>query len=481
MRDRFANSEATSLEGKVVLIAGGCQDISEAAARLFAKCGAEGLLIGGRYAERGQAVAAIVSAAGCPAEFLPTDFTKLEDCAALIAEADKVFGRIDVLIITAGMVAPRTGVEQLADYFDQLVAVNQRAPFFLMLRAAELIQRHQRPGLMVTVLGMQGEGEPLPLAAYEASQGALAAITRSFAVGLVDYQIRVLGLDLGGCEALVDSPIASGPAQAARSAHPCLKPQEIAAALALLAADPEQPPAGTIVPIEELLPAAALPGRAATAAARCLTPHPGGTASACARSDRGGAGQPARQALRWPSDRDGCGRCRGRASRWRHRCAPRPRSGRARRPPPGPRPTPASRRPRLTRPTPSAPGTSIRATPSPSNTRRCPAHQFLAERDRAFDPATPTGLIALDLSERLGTGFPATTPLMLTRYARIRAGERLTTRFKASGELYYVFEGERRRRSRARTASPGARATFSACRAAARPPTSRAPRMPCSG
>jgi gentisate 1,2-dioxygenase len=71
-----------------------------------------------------------------------------------------------------------------------------------------------------------------------------------------------------------------------------------------------------------------------------------------------------------------------------------------------------------------------------------PCHQFLAERDLAFDPATATGLIALDLSDRLGTRFPATTPLMLTRYARIRAGERLTSRFKASGELYYVFEGE---------------------------------------
>ncbi len=71
-----------------------------------------------------------------------------------------------------------------------------------------------------------------------------------------------------------------------------------------------------------------------------------------------------------------------------------------------------------------------------------PCHQFLAERDLAFDPATATGLIALDLRDRLGTAFPATTPLMLTRYARIRKGDRLTTRFKASGELYYVLRGE---------------------------------------
>jgi len=73
-----------------------------------------------------------------------------------------------------------------------------------------------------------------------------------------------------------------------------------------------------------------------------------------------------------------------------------------------------------------------------------PCHQFLAERDRACDPATGTCLIPLDLSDRLGLEFQATTPLMLTCYARIRAGERLTTRFKASGELYYVLRGSGR-------------------------------------
>ena len=47
----------------------------------------------------------------------------------------------------------------------------------------------------------------------------------------------------------------------------------------------------------------------------------------------------------------------------------------------------------------------------------------------------------LDLSAPLGLEFPATTPLIMTYYARLRAGERLATRFKASGELYYVIAG----------------------------------------
>jgi gentisate 1,2-dioxygenase len=70
-----------------------------------------------------------------------------------------------------------------------------------------------------------------------------------------------------------------------------------------------------------------------------------------------------------------------------------------------------------------------------------PCHQFLKERNRALDPATGTAAIALDLSAELGTEFPATTPLILTRYLRIRAGDELATRLKASGELYYVIAG----------------------------------------
>lgn len=70
-----------------------------------------------------------------------------------------------------------------------------------------------------------------------------------------------------------------------------------------------------------------------------------------------------------------------------------------------------------------------------------PIHQFLAERDRAFDAAAPSGLIALDIGPVLATPYPATTPTLLCRYVRIRAGEQLRTAFAASGEIYYVISG----------------------------------------
>ena len=70
-----------------------------------------------------------------------------------------------------------------------------------------------------------------------------------------------------------------------------------------------------------------------------------------------------------------------------------------------------------------------------------PKHIFLAERDRAFDPASGSGLIELDLGDVLECGYPATTPNMLARYARIEAGETLDFTVKACGEAYYVIEG----------------------------------------
>jgi len=71
-----------------------------------------------------------------------------------------------------------------------------------------------------------------------------------------------------------------------------------------------------------------------------------------------------------------------------------------------------------------------------------PAHSFVDERDQALDPATGTALIPLDLSKALDLPFPATTPLVLASYARIRDGESLRHEARASTALFYVIEGE---------------------------------------
>ncbi len=70
-----------------------------------------------------------------------------------------------------------------------------------------------------------------------------------------------------------------------------------------------------------------------------------------------------------------------------------------------------------------------------------PDHSFTDEPARALAPQTPTSLITCDLSDTLQCSFPATSPLILARYARIRSGEVLSTEFVASGVIIYVITG----------------------------------------
>ena len=70
-----------------------------------------------------------------------------------------------------------------------------------------------------------------------------------------------------------------------------------------------------------------------------------------------------------------------------------------------------------------------------------PDQSFTDEPARALNPGSPTGLTVCDRSQQLGTAYPATTPLVLARYARVRAGESLHTEFVASGVIVYVMVG----------------------------------------
>jgi NAD(P)-dependent dehydrogenase (short-subunit alcohol dehydrogenase family) len=184
--------EEALLTDKIVVIAGGIP-VAEATARLLATRGAAGLMICGRGAERGQALAAIVSAAGCPTHFLPADLARVQDCAAVITEAELVFGRIDVLIVGAGEVPYLPLEETTPEKLDQLLAAKVRAPFLVLQGAASLMQRTGVEGTVIVTIGGTGTDGPRTVAAA-AGRGALAAMAQGFAASLADDRIRVFGV-----------------------------------------------------------------------------------------------------------------------------------------------------------------------------------------------------------------------------------------------------------------------------------------------
>lgn len=71
-----------------------------------------------------------------------------------------------------------------------------------------------------------------------------------------------------------------------------------------------------------------------------------------------------------------------------------------------------------------------------------PDMAFSEEPARALDPSTETGVIDCDISDQLECPFPATSPLVLASYARIRDGEQLAMSPRASGVIVYVIQGQ---------------------------------------
>ncbi len=186
------------MDGKIAVVTGGTQGLGAAVARLFAERGAAGIVICGRNAVRGEAVAAAVNdETGCDVRFVRADLAKVEACRKVIAAADAAFGRLDILVNAAAITDRGTILDTTPELFDAMFAINARAPFFLMQDAAKLMRREGIAGTMVNIASMSAKaGQPF-IAAYCASKGALATMTRNTAYALMRDRIRVNGLNLG--------------------------------------------------------------------------------------------------------------------------------------------------------------------------------------------------------------------------------------------------------------------------------------------
>src|SRR5574337_11380 len=186
-----------NLNGKIAVVTGGTQGLGEAIARLFAERGAEGLVICGRNAKNGERVAKEISAAGCPTVSAAADLARVADCRAGVAEAERRFGRVDALVNAAALTDRGNIFDTNEERYNEIFDVNVRAPFFLIQETVRLMRKTQTAGSIVNIQSMSGHGGQPQIAAYCASKGALAALTKNVAHALVRFRIRVNGLNIG--------------------------------------------------------------------------------------------------------------------------------------------------------------------------------------------------------------------------------------------------------------------------------------------
>ena len=195
---------AGQMEGKVALVTGGASGIGEAVVELLAR---EGATVVATDIDdlRGPEVVSRITRTGGKAIFLEQDVAGEERWAEIVAEIERRFGRLDVLVSNAGIgiAVPSIVDMTLADWRRQN-AINLDG-VFLSVKYCLPLMRKTRGGSIIMMSSLAGLRGAAGLAGYSATKGGVRLFAKSVAMecaGLGDG-IRVNSVHPG----IIDTPI----------------------------------------------------------------------------------------------------------------------------------------------------------------------------------------------------------------------------------------------------------------------------------
>jgi NAD(P)-dependent dehydrogenase (short-subunit alcohol dehydrogenase family) len=166
------------LDDKVVIVTGGSSGLGVTFAQAFAEAGAD-VVIGARRADKLQATAALVEAAGRKALSVATDVSVPEQCRQLVDAALQAFGHVDVLINNAGKGTAVPATRETPEQFRSVIDVNLNGAYWMAQACGKVMQPGSSIVNISSVLGFTTAN--LPQAAYSASKAAIIGLTRDLA------------------------------------------------------------------------------------------------------------------------------------------------------------------------------------------------------------------------------------------------------------------------------------------------------------
>ena len=225
------------LHGKVAIVSGGARGIGGAAVRRFVAEGAR-VVIADILAEAGQALAVEL---GTDSRFVPCDVTSAEDWTRTVQTAEADFGPVSVLVNNAAVlhVAPLLATKE--PDFRRVIDVNQIGPFLGMQAVVPSMMR-AGGGSIVNVSSIAGMQGMRHLLAYGASKWAVRGMTKTAALELAQYGIRVNSIHPG---AIVTDMAPAGSAPLRPPLGRDGQPDEVAQLLCYLASDESSYTTGT--------------------------------------------------------------------------------------------------------------------------------------------------------------------------------------------------------------------------------------------
>src|SRR6202163_4066919 len=228
------------VQGKVALVTGGASGIGAAVAELFAREGAS-VVVTDIDDLKGPEVVAGIKKAGHEAVFLHQDVTSEARWVEVVAEIEKRFGRLDILVSNAGIgISVPSIVDMSLEDWRRQTAINLDG-VFLSVKHCLPAMRKTGGGSIIMMSSLAGLRGAAGLAGYSATKGGVRLFAKAVAMecASVGAPIRVTS----GHPGIIDTPIwGKIPTEAAGSGRNApIDPEERAKAVTPLAPAPAMP------------------------------------------------------------------------------------------------------------------------------------------------------------------------------------------------------------------------------------------------
>jgi 3-oxoacyl-[acyl-carrier protein] reductase len=170
------------------------------------------------------------------------DVSSVEDVARLVDAAEKTLQGIDILINNAGVAGDVPFLEMTLEDWDRVMHVNLRGVFMVGQEVGRRMVKRGKGGAIVNMSSTNGLAGEANLAHYNASKGGVLLLTKTMAIELSPYNIRVNAL----CPGLIWTPLVEATSMPEFIEDYCKnkillkrlgRPEEVAAAYAFLASD----------------------------------------------------------------------------------------------------------------------------------------------------------------------------------------------------------------------------------------------------
>jgi 2-deoxy-D-gluconate 3-dehydrogenase len=184
-----------SLKGTVALVTGASRGLGQGMALALAQAGADLVLVARTKASLDE-TAAKAATLGVRALAVQADLSELSEARRAVEETVRQFGRLDTLLNAAGTQVRKPLAEITEQDYDYLMSVNQKAVYFLSQAAANEMIRNGR-GKIINIASLTSFIGIPNISIYGTSKGAVASMTRQFAVELAKHNIQVNAISPG--------------------------------------------------------------------------------------------------------------------------------------------------------------------------------------------------------------------------------------------------------------------------------------------